>query len=67
LQELLETMGNTFVDIRDFTILLILFVFTYGLLGRELFANKVAFGEGNIPVDYETPGAVYPDSTFDTI
>jgi Ion transport protein len=37
---LLETLGRTLVDIATFSILLFLFIFTFTLLGLELFANR---------------------------
>lgn len=61
-------MANTFKDIRDFSILLILFIFTYSLLGRELFAYKVGFDSDNKPVDpLKSDDISFPDSTFNTI
>ena len=39
-QNLLKTMGRTLKDISTFSILLFLFMFTYSLLGLEIFAYK---------------------------
>jgi len=44
-KDLLVTIGNTMVDIGNFSILLLLLIFTYTLLGLELFSFKVAFNE----------------------
>jgi len=44
-KDLLVTIGNTMVDIGNFSILLLLLIFTYTLLGLELFSFKVAFDE----------------------
>jgi len=41
LQGLLKTIGRTISDIRDFTILLFLFMFVFCLLGMDFFAEKV--------------------------
>ena len=38
---LLETMGSTLRDIASFSVLLLLFIFIFSLLGMELFAHKV--------------------------
>jgi len=45
LQELLSTIGNTLKDIRNFSVLLLVTVFTYTLLGMELFAYRMKFNE----------------------
>lgn len=44
-KDLLLTIGNTMVDIGNFSILLLLLIFTYTLLGLELFSFQVAFNE----------------------
>ena len=44
-QDLLITMGRTLKDVSVFSILLYLFIFTYTLLGMEMFANKVKFDD----------------------
>lgn len=45
LQELLYTIGNTMKDIRNITVLMVLVMFTFTLLGMELFSNKVKIHE----------------------
>ena len=40
-------MGKTLKDVSIFSILLYLFIFTYTLVGMELFANKAKFDEQN--------------------
>jgi len=45
LQELLSIIANTLKDIRNFTILLFICLFTYTLLGLEFFAYKMKFNE----------------------
>lgn len=44
-------IGKTLKDISNFTILLFLFIFTYALLGMELFANRIKFDVNNNPID----------------
>jgi len=61
--ELLRTIGNTLKDISNFSILLFLFMFTYNLLGLELFANKVKFNDAD-EVDLERGSS--PRINFDT-
>ena len=61
LQDLLKTIGKTLKDVSNFSVLLFLFMFTYTLLGMDLFAYKVAFDdEGNLDIE----NGSYPDSNF---
>jgi len=54
-------------DIRDFSILLMLFIFTACLLAREGFSYKVAFDKDtNEPIDWRDSNAEFPDSTFNS-
>ena len=43
LQDLLSTIANTLKDIRNFLILLFIWMFAYTLLGLEFFAYKMKF------------------------
>jgi len=54
------------IDIRDFSVLLLLFIFTSCLLGREIFSYKVAFDSKDKPVPWNSEGKIFPDSTFNT-
>ena len=63
---LLKTIGNTLKDISNFSVLLFLFLYTYSLLGMELYAYKVKFNEITNELDLDSPDAKYPDSTFNT-
>lgn len=80
-RNLLYIIGDTLSDIRDFSILLGIFMFIASLLGMELFGYKVAYRQdADVPiVDYEpklnlTSGELtvdsasvnFPDSTFNT-
>ena len=38
LRNLLKTMARTLLDIRDFSVLLLIFMFVFALVGRELYA-----------------------------
>jgi len=60
---LLLTIGKTLKDISNFSVLLFLFVFTYSLLGMDLFAYKVKFNEED---QYDLEDGSYPDSHFNT-
>ena len=58
--DLLVTIGHSLKDISNFTVLLFLFMFTYTLLGMEVFAYKVRLnGAGNID-----PEGDFPNSNF---
>ena len=78
-RNLLFIIGDTIKDIRDFTILLGIFIFIAALLGMEFYAYKVAFkqGEDTVILDYEskinlttgqltngTANVDFPDSNF---
>ena len=58
---LLEKMVKTIKDISNFSVLLFLFMFTYTLLGMELFAYKVMYSEDNKVV---TENGIYPRANF---
>ena len=48
----LVTIGNTLVKISSFSLLLYLFIFTYTILGMEIFAHSLRFNMDNEVVDY---------------
>ena len=48
---MLIKIGKTIKDISNFTVLLFLFIFTYAMLGMELFAYKIRFDEDGNPID----------------
>ena len=60
---MLTTIANTIKDISNFSVLLFLFIFTYTLLGMELFAYKVKFNDND---EFDMENGSYPDSTFNT-
>lgn len=45
LQDLLSTMGNTLKDLRNFSVLLLICIITYTLLGLSFFAHKIKFND----------------------
>ena len=48
-QEILSRMVQSLIDVSNFTLLLLLFLFIFALLGSELFAHTVYFDvEGNM-------------------
>lgn len=57
---LLKTIGSTMKDIANFSVLLFLFMFTYTLLGMEMFGYKAKFS-GN---EVDSENGEYPDSSF---
>lgn len=59
----MNTIGRTFKDVSSFSMLLLMMMVTFSLLGMELFAWKVKFNEDNFPT--QGKGA-YPGSTFNT-
>jgi len=50
---LLETLGRTLADVATFSILLFLFIFTFTLLGLELFAHRAKFNLALDQVDLD--------------
>ncbi|TNV87903.1 hypothetical protein FGO68_gene16047 [Halteria grandinella] len=64
LDHLLQTIGRTLNDIGTFSILMMLFMLSFSLLGMELFANKVRFdSDNNLDLEYGEP----PSSNYDTL
>ena len=64
-QMMLIKIGKSLKDISNFSVLLFLFMFTYALLGMELFAHRVAFAaDGH--VQSEDSGGTAPRANFDS-
>jgi len=61
-QELLNTIIGSLKDISSFSILLFLFMFTYLLLGMELFANKVKYNSND---KFDLVNGTSPKQNFD--
>jgi voltage-dependent calcium channel L type alpha-1D len=47
---LLSTIKRTLKDLRSFSILMVILLVTYSLIGQELFAWRVKFDMNNIPI-----------------
>ena len=62
---LLEKMIITLKDIRDFSVLMLLFMFIYTLLGMELYAYKVIYNNENLDSVASEPGE-YPRANFNS-
>lgn len=63
LRTLLDSIGFTVLTIKDYTILLALFIYVFALLGMSVFAGRVHF---NSDEEYDPKGDP-PRSNFDTI
>ena len=64
-RELLAKMIVTLKDIRNFSVLLLLFMFIYTLLGMELYAYRVIFTNED-KEEVTTKEGVYPRANFNT-
>lgn len=62
LQELLLTIANTLKDLRNFSLLLIIFIFAYTLFGLEFFAFRMKFNEFD---KYDLENGKSPRGNFD--
>lgn len=70
MRELLNTLGKTLLDIGNFGLLLVLFMYIYALVGLESFANRFHFSEDGRAVHIAEEGydsARVPRSNFDTL
>ncbi|CAN0350451.1 unnamed protein product, partial [Ectocarpus sp. 13 AM-2016] len=70
MRELLNTLGKTLLDIGNFGMLLVLFMYIYALVGLQFFANRFHFNEVGEVVGIGEPGyytAEVPRSNFDTL
>ena len=69
---ILVTVGNTMKKISAFSVLLLIFIFSFAILGMELFAATLSFDKDGVPLidDYsnglENMIGTKPDSTFNT-
>jgi hypothetical protein len=65
-------MGSALTKIGPFSLMLLLFLFIYTILGMEMFANRLRFDRQNKAVPYfgvpnadTSPSLSKPDSNFD--
>lgn len=70
MRDLLNTLGKTLLDIGNFGMLLVLFMYIYALVGLQFFANRFHFNEVGEAVGIGEEGyytAEVPRSNFDTL
>lgn len=70
MRELLNTLGKTLLDIGNFGMLLVLFMYIYALVGLQFFANRFHFDANGEVVGIGEEGyySVHvPRSNFDTL
>ncbi|CBN75915.1 similar to sodium channel, voltage-gated, type IX, alpha isoform 5 [Ectocarpus siliculosus] len=70
MRDLLETLRKTLLDIGNFALLLLLFMFIYVLIGVQFFANRLHFAEDGRVIGIGEEGyydAEVPRSNFDTL
>ena len=64
LRMLLDSIAFTVLTIKDYTILLSLFIYVFSLMGMSFFAGKVKFNEQG---DIDLVNGTSPDFNFDTL
>ncbi|KAG7393764.1 hypothetical protein PHYPSEUDO_004527 [Phytophthora pseudosyringae] len=67
LQKLLTTMISTLQEVGNFSVLFLLFLYIYALIGMQTFANQFRFDEYGHPVDRKQEAAYIPRANFDTM
>lgn len=70
MRELLETLHKTLLDIGNFGLLLLLFMYIYVLIGLQFFANRFHFDDDGHVIGIGEEGydtADVPRSNFDTL
>lgn len=67
LQDLLVTMIKTVGQIGNFSVLLVLFMYIYSLIGMQFFAYKFRFDADGYPVDKDYVDAKIPRENFDNL
>lgn len=70
MRHLLETLRKTLLDIGNFALLLLLFMFIYVLIGMQFFANRFHFAEDGRAIGIGEEGyydGEVPRSNFDTL
>ena len=64
LRTLLDSIAFTVLTIKDYTILLCLFIYVFALLGMSFFAGKVKFNEDN---EFDLVNGEEPRANFDNL
>ncbi|KAF1773904.1 Voltage-dependent channel, four helix bundle domain [Phytophthora cactorum] len=67
LQKLLTTMISTLQEVGNFSVLFLLFLYIYALIGMQTFANQFRFDEYGFPIDRNHEAAYIPRANFDTL
>ncbi|TMW68744.1 hypothetical protein Poli38472_006212 [Pythium oligandrum] len=67
LEKLLATIVSTIQEIGNFSVLLLLFMYIYALIGMQVFGNRFRFDEYGYPVSHTESAAYIPRANFDTI
>lgn len=70
MRELLNTLGKTLLDIGNFGMLLVLFMYIYALVGLQFFANRFHFDGDGVVIGIGEDGyysAEVPRSNFDNL
>lgn len=70
MRDLLNTLGKTLLDVGNFGMLLVLFMYIYALVGLQFFANRFHFNSDGVAVGIGEEGyysAQVPRSNFDTL
>lgn len=64
---MLLTILSTIQEIGNFSVLLLLFMYVYALVGMQMFGNQFRFDADGFPVSLAETAAYIPRSNFDTI
>lgn len=60
-------MLSTLKEIGNFSVLLLVFIYIYALIGMQTFANQFRFNEAGYPVSRDADVAFIPRANFDTL
>lgn len=63
LDNLIKTIWRTLIDVASFSVLLFLIIFTYTLIGLELFSNQAKFNEND---ELDMKNGMSPTNNFDS-
>eukprot|EP00644_Phytophthora_capsici_P000129 jgi/Phyca11/539928/estExt2_Genewise1Plus.C_PHYCAscaffold_40231 len=67
LQKLLTTMMSTLREVGNFSVLFLLFLYIYALIGMQTFANQFRFDKYGYRVDRSQDAEYIPRANFDTM
>jgi len=66
LRVLLSMMGKSIIGLSTFSVLMLIIIFIFMLLGMELFAFKIRYDDGDNPLTDAQPGGTSPRENFNT-